>query len=180
MKGIVFSLLEQVVSAEHGERTWDTVLDGAGLDGVYTAVGNYPDEELSRLVAVAAATLQIDGNEVLRWFGRSALPLFADRYPDVFAGHSSARSLILTLNDVIHPEVRKLFPGAYTPEFDFDASETDRLTLGYMSERHLCAFAEGLVLGAADHFGETATVEHRLCMNRGDERCVLVCVFGTG
>lgn len=178
MKGIVFSVLEQVVVAEHGERTWDGLLEAAGVDGAYTAVGSYPDEELSRLVRAAAAALRVDGDEVLRWFGRSAMPLFADRYPHVFEGHTSARALVLTLNDVIHPEVRKLFPGAYVPEFDFTSSEADRLVLGYRSERRLCAFAEGLLHGAADHFREMVTVEHAQCMKRGDDRCVLNCIFG--
>lgn len=180
MKGIVFSLLEQVVIAEHGERAWDALLDAAGVDGAYTAVGSYPDEELSRLVAAAGTSFNVSGDAVLRWFGRSAMPLFADRYPNFFEGHSSARSLILTLNDVIHPEVRKLFPGAYVPEFDFDTSDENRLALGYVSERRLCSFAEGLVLGAGDHFAELVDVSQSLCMKQGDDRCVLVCVFDEG
>ena len=47
------------------------------------------------------------------------MPLFAVRYPQFFEPHDCTRSFVLTLNDIIHPEVRKLYPGADVPEFDF-------------------------------------------------------------
>lgn len=177
MKGIVFRLLEEVVVDEFDERTWDALLSGADLEGSYTAVGSYPDEELFSLVAQASAATGMSADDVVIWFGRRAIPRFRDRYPSFFEGHTSARSMVLSLNDVIHPEVRKLFPGAYVPEFDFDEVGDDGIRLGYQSTRKLCSFAEGLILGAADHFGEQVDVAHELCMKRGDDRCVLVCRF---
>ena len=38
MKGIIYNLLEEVVSAEHGEDTWDALVDAAGVDGIYTSL----------------------------------------------------------------------------------------------------------------------------------------------
>jgi hypothetical protein len=125
------------------------------------------------LVEAAAKKLNTSGDDILIWFGRSAMPLLAKRYPEVFEGHDNARSFILTLNDVIHPAVRKLFPGAYVPEFDYDASKPDGVTLSYASKRQLCRFAEGLAQGAADHFGEEATVVHERCTKQGDPACVI-------
>ena len=49
--------------------------------------------------------------------------------------------------------------------------------MGYRSPRKLCSFAEGLLLGAADHYGEKLTIEQPLCMKRGDDRCVLEIEF---
>lgn len=177
MKGVVFTLLQQVVTDEYGEATWDGLIDAAGVTGAYTSVSTYPDEEMDALVAAAASALGMPGDEVLTWFGRRCMPLFAATYPAVFEGHGSARSLVLALNDVIHPEVRKLFPGAYVPEFDYDASSPDGLTISYSSKRRLCSFAEGLIHGASDHFGEIATVVHRRCMKAGDPTCEITCTF---
>jgi hypothetical protein len=178
MKGIVFNLLEQVVTDEYGAPAWDSVLDAAGLDGSYTAVGSYDDAELGRIVSAASVALETDPDALVRWFGGRALPLLHDRYPQFFRPHSDARSFILTLNDVIHPEVRKLFPGADAPEFAFDTSDPNVLVLSYVSSRGLCSFAEGLVDGAASQFGERVEIEQRECTKRGDERCVLACTFG--
>lgn len=176
MKGVVFNLLEKVVTEKYGEETWDTLLDSTGQEGAYTAVGSYPDEEFSSLVGAASAELEVPADDLVRWFGRSSLPLLRERYP-VFFNHQSTRSFILTLNDVIHPEVRKLFPGADVPDFDFDSPSEDQVALGYRSPRKLCSFAEGLIEGAAEYFGEEVSMEQLQCMKRGDEKCLIVCSF---
>jgi hypothetical protein len=173
MKGIVFNLLEEIVGAEYGEDTWDDLLDDAGLGGSYTSLGNYPDEDLAALMAAAAARLELPADDVVRWFGRNAAPIFKARYPAFFAAHDATRPFVLTLNEIIHPEVRKLYPGADVPVFDFDTSSEEVLVMGYRSARKMCAFAEGLLLGAGDVYGERVTIVQPLCMNRGDDHCRL-------
>ena len=177
MKGVVFNLLEELVRREHGEAAWDGLLDAAGVEGAYTSLGSYPDAELYRLVGAAARALGRPADEVVRWFGRGAFPLLVAHAPEVLRGHTSARSFVLTLNSIIHPEVRKLYPGADVPDFEFDTCNPAVLVMTYRSPRRLCAFAEGLVLGAADRFGETATVTQSACMHRGDPACVLHLAF---
>jgi hypothetical protein len=172
LKGIVFNLLEEIVAAQYGEDTWDDLLDDAGLDGSYTSLGNYADEDLMQLVAAASVRLELPADDFVRWFGRSATPIFKQRYPDLFAPYNSTLPFVLTLNEIIHPEVRKLYPGADVPVFDFDTS-SEVLVMGYSSSRKLCAFAEGLLQGAGDVFGEQVTISQPACMNRGDEQCRL-------
>ena len=177
MKGIVFNIMEQVISDQHGERFWDDVLEAAGSDGVYTAVGTYPHEELISLVGAAAGMLEVSPDDLVQDFGRRAIPHFVERYLHFFTPHADTRSFILTLNEVIHPEVRKLFPGAEAPSFEFSLPNERTVQLAYISTRQLCSFAEGLVLGAADHYGEMVEIRQTSCMKRGDPRCVLVCAF---
>ena len=185
MKGIVFNLLEEVVRREHGEDAWDDLIDEAAVGGAYTSLGNYEDGDLSRLVSAASRSLNRPPYEVVRWFGRKALPLLARKYPSLFERHATTRSFILTLNDIIHPEVRKLYPGADVPEFDFDVSSPDAVVMTYRSARRLCGFAEGLVEGAAAHFRESVVFEQPRCMLRGDPHCIFRISFapldsGTG
>ena len=173
MKGIVFNLLEQVVTRDYGENTWDDLLGSAGLTGAYTSLGSYPDEHLGRLVGAASVALNVPAQDLIRWFGREALPALAQAYPVFFAPHTDTRSFLLTLNDIIHPEVRKLYPGADVPDFDFALLPNGNLKMGYDSHRRLCAFAEGLIEGAAAHFTELVAISQPLCMVRGDARCEL-------
>ena len=180
MKGVVFNLLEEIVSRDYGEDAWDDLLDAAGVDGAYTSLGGYPDEDLSALVAAASKALEMPPEEVVRWFGRNALPLLATNYPQFFDPHDSSRPFVLTLNDIIHPEVRKLYPGADVPVFDFDTSSDEILVMGYTSPRRLCAFAEGLIEGAAEHYRESVSIEQPECMGRGDPKCVLEITFRSG
>lgn len=177
MKGIVFNLLADLVRRDYGEDTWDSLLDATALDGAYTSLDNYPDSDLMKLVGAASTALHVPPDELVRWFGRSALPLLAQKFPAFFAPHPDTRSFLLTLNDVIHPEVRKLFPGADVPEFDYESGPDGGLLMGYRSKRQLCAFGEGLIEGAAAHYKERVTIEQPLCAKRGDAKCVFKVSF---
>jgi len=171
VKGVVFNLLEEFVRRAHGEDAWETLLERAGLDGAYTSLGNYADEELGALVGAASQMLGQTPAAIVRAFGREALPMLAEKYPNFFTPFPSTRAFLLALNDIIHPEVRKLYRDAETPEFDFDATADDVLVMGYASRRRLCEFAHGLIEGAAGHYGDDVTIEQTHCVERGDPRC---------
>ena len=177
MKGIIFNLLEEVVANRYGEDVWDSLLSDAGVDGAYTSLGSYPDAQLFALVGAASAALNLPADAVIRQFGESAIPLLASRYPSFFDGHATTRSFLLTLNDIIHPEVEKLYPGADVPNFAFEEVTDDALVIRYWSSRKLCALAEGFILGAATQYGETAVVDQAVCMHRGADYCLLGCSF---
>jgi hypothetical protein len=171
MKGIVFNLFEEVVRRTYGEDTWDDLLDAANLGGSYTSLGSYDDRDLFRLADAASQRLKMPTYDVVRWLGREAIPLLAQKYPALFDAHTDTRSFVLALNDIIHPEVRKLYPGANVPAFTYDTSSPDVLGMTYQSPRRLCAFAEGLVEGAAAHYGESVVFTQPRCMHRGDASC---------
>lgn len=172
MKGIVFNLLEEVVVTHHGEAAWDGILDDAGLTGSYTSLGSYPDEEIEKLVRAGSAVLRVPPADVLRWFGREAMPLLAKHYPQFFE-RQTTMSFVLSANNIIHPEVRKLYAGAGCPFFHFEQTSDGALLMGYESPRKLCALAHGFIEGAGDLFREVVTVEHAKCMHVGDEKCLL-------
>ena len=179
MKGVIFNLAEHVVTNAYGADTWDTLLDDAGLDGVFTTLGSYPDEQLVALVGAASGRLGVPPTEVVRAIGEGALPILAERYPAFFAPHTSTRPFLLTLNDIIHPEVRKLYPGADVPEFGFEEQGDDVLLLDYRSHRQLCSLAEGFIAGAARHYGQSVVIDQLSCMLKGADACMLHCTFSS-
>lgn len=177
MKGIIFNLVQEVVTDTYGPDTWDELLDSADLDGAYTSLGSYADADLFALVGAASTALGMPPNDVVRSLGEGAIPLLADRFPEFFKPHVNTTTFLLTLNDIIHAEVRKLYPDADLPEFEFSGVGADEVTLGYQSGRQLCALAEGFIVGSARHFGETPTIDQPECMHRGDDRCLIHCRF---
>ncbi len=177
MKGTIFNLLEDMIEGEGGPQAWDDLLEAAGVDGGYSALGDYPDAELMALVAACSSASGRTEFDVTRSFGEFALLGLAERYPAFFTPHSRTRDLLVTLNDVIHPEVRKLHPAARPPLFGFRSSGDDQLTLVYRSERRLCGFAEGMVAGAAVHFDESVRIVHSTCVHTGADECHLDITF---
>lgn len=173
MKGIIFNLLEEVVSSHHGEAAWETLLEKAGVDGVYTSLGSYPDSEIETLVATAGTMLGIPREECLRWFGCEAMPLLSQRFPAFFKNHRTTIPFVVSVNDIIHPEVRKIHPDAHCPTFRFEHTADGALQMGYKSPRQMCALAQGFIEGAAHYFNEQAHVEHLRCTAKGDAECLL-------
>lgn len=177
MKGIIFNLAEEVVVREHGKDVWDAVLDGAGVSGSYTSLGSYPDADLVAIVGAAARLLGAPEAGVLRHVAQGAIPLLAERYPHFFTPYADGRDFVLTLNDIIHPEVRKLYPGADVPDFTYELGAADEVTLRYASSRRLCTLAEGFIAGVATHYGQRVEIDQPQCMHRGDPACLLHCEF---
>lgn len=181
MKGIMFNLLEEVVTAHIDDRTWDRILESAGADGAYTSLGNYPDEEFTRLLGALSRHSDKTDRDTLKWFGQYSMPFLAQRYPEFFTAHTGMRPFLLSLNDVIHAEVRKLYPGAEVPVFEFETpagtAAHDTLIIHYRSKRRLCPLAEGFIAGASSHYGERVTVTQQSCMLDGARACALVCHF---
>lgn len=173
VKGVIFNLLEQVVSDAHGPKTWELLLRDTGLDGTYTSIGSYPDEDLLALVRAGSNRLGVAEGDLIRWFGEASLPLLAERYPEFFEDHTSLSTFLPTLNDVIHAEVRKLYPEAVVPVFGFVETTPDRVVMTYDSPRRMCPLAEGFIDGAAEYFDEKVDIEQPECMLRGDAHCII-------
>jgi len=181
MKGIIFNLLEEVVTKELGEDAWDAILVSAGAEGAYTSLGNYPDQEFANLIGALSQRTGQNCREALKWYGHHSMPFLALRYPEFFSQHQNLRSFLLSLNDVIHAEVRKLYPGADVPVFEFETPAGDAahttLIIHYRSKRKLCPLAEGFIAGAADQFREQVEVTQPSCMLDGAAECQFRCQF---
>lgn len=158
MKGLVFNVAEEVITELYDADVWDTLLESAGLDGAYTSLGNYEDAEIEALVAAAASLLDFDIEDTWRVLGRHMLPRFVERVKDVAAEFDGGEQLLRSVNDIIHPNVKVLYPDAAPPIFKF--SDTDAgLLVRYQSDRGLAALAEGLIIGTGDLYGELVEVE---------------------
>lgn len=177
MTGIIFNLLEEAVARRFGAEAWQRMLAHVGSGG-YLPFDRYPDNELFALLEALPVGDEMSSPDRLRWFGRAAVPLLAERYPMIFRPHRSAESFLLTLNEILHPGGPPA--GATGGPLDLEVLESDpgaELVLGYRSTRRLCALAEGFVTGAADYFGEAVVIHQPRCMLDGEERCALVCRF---
>ncbi|MGH9034165.1 MAG: heme NO-binding domain-containing protein [Acidimicrobiia bacterium] len=177
MTGIIFNLLEEAVIRRFGAGAWAAMLAHVGSSG-YLPFDRYPDEDLFVLLEALPVDIETSAPERLRWFGRAAVPLLAERYPMIFAPHRSAESFLLTLNQLLHPGGPPA--GAQNGPLDLEVLESGPdadLVLGYRSTRRLCALAEGFVTGAADWYGERVRIVQPRCMLEGEERCALVCTF---
>lgn len=172
MKGIIFNVVEEVVEETFGLAAWDQIVARAGVDGAYTSLGSYPDDEVAALVASAAEVAGTTEHDVLVLVGRRGFAKLAGRHSYLLDSMESWRAVLDQLDGIIHPEVRKIYPDAQVPSFQAEA-DSDEIVLEYRSKRSLCALAEGLALGLGDWFGAELDIRHDTCVRRGDDVCSL-------
>ena len=177
MKGVVFNLLNELVEEKFGFVAWENMLEAAGSDGVFIEAETYPDELVVNLVTAANKLTDTPVPDLLRTFGEFMAPAFARNYPVFFENQDSLKSFLLTVDRVIHVEVRKLYPEAHLPEFNYRDEQDNELTMLYKSPRKLCHLAEGLIAGCAKHFDQPYELKHEVCMHKGSDECRLELQF---
>jgi hypothetical protein len=159
MKGVIFNIVEEIVIELYDADTWDALLDAANSDGVFTALGDYPSSELVAIVMAASEATGLAPADVLELVGRRAFPKLLERMPEASRPPlSDPFTFLRGVNDIIHPEVRKLYPDSVPPAFEF-ADVDGALQLTYRSKRGMQSLAEGLMYGVGDMHGVELSIE---------------------
>lgn len=179
MKGVVFNVFESFVDETFGEDAFDALVAQCPLHTrePFVGPGTYPDADLIALVTKACTVHGLEPEAALRVFGAYLFGALAARYPGFLEG-KEAKTFLLSVHDVIHVEVRKLYPEAVTPSFTYEDTGPDTLTMRYTSERKLCHLMEGLLAGTAEHFGTSIDARQATCMHEGADVCTFHLRFG--
>lgn len=173
MKGIIFNALEEFVNENFGEGTFDFLVEKSLPDkeDTYVGPGTYSDEELFKIVETAVEVKNLDLEETLKGFGVFLFTILAGKYPQFLEPFDNAKDFIKTVHDIIHVEVRKLFPEAETPSFSFFNESKNTISLRYESKRKLFTLAEGLIEGAGNYYNQKITI-NRSDTNTDQGYCV--------
>ncbi len=172
MKGVLFNVVEEAITSAWGRQTWDDLLNACALEGSYTPVGSYPEADLVTLVNALAGRMNSTTDDVMRTLGRLSFEPLLSRAPALVCEPTSLREFLPMLNGLIHADVLNLYPGATLPRFVL-RDNGDDVEMDYLSVRNLCKLAEGLIIGVADFYGETVSVDQPSCKRRGDSRCTI-------
>lgn len=180
MKGIVFTLLNELIEEKFGPETWERALEMAkpASEGIYTAGDTYPESELIALVGALSELTNIPPNELITVYGEFMFHKFAERYPALVPDNLNLKHFLQTIDDVIHVEVLKLQPSAELPKFTYEDPAPNELVMIYRSPRKLCPLAKGLIQGAAQHYNEKVSIKEPICMHKGADCCRLELLFG--
>ena len=176
MKGAVYIAFNEIVENDIGLDTWETLLQQVKppSEGIYTSVEDYPDQELFALVEKLSELVQQPITELVRHFGRYLFAALSTKYPMFVEGEADFFQFLINIDDVVHKEVRKLYESPNLPDLRCDPPQGNTLVMHYHSPRKLCILAEGLIAGAAQHYGVDYELSHNPCMHEGAEECRLV------
>jgi len=154
MKGIILSEFIEFIEQQLGESAAQKIIDQSDLEsgGAYSRVGMYDYQELIRLLTNTASQSKCDANELLDSFSHHLFSMFKRDYSMFFEGVNNAAQMLMQIDNHIHVEVKKLYPDAELPSFNY-TQKGNQLTLHYASPRPLALVAQALVKACLAFFG---------------------------
>ncbi len=175
MKGAIFTGFAEYVEKEFGLTAWLKTLDSCELEsnGEYLSTELYEDIEFKVLADTLGNIVGVDREYLFRGFGEFFFPVLMSLGLPHVKEIDNLFDFMRAVDSVIHIEVQKSDPLAYTPKLLYDQPQDNVLIIRYMSHRQMCHFAEGLILGAATHFKQHANIHQTKCLCKGDEHCLI-------
>ncbi|MCG8337218.1 MAG: heme NO-binding domain-containing protein [Proteobacteria bacterium] len=160
MKGIVFVEYLQMVEEVFSEELAFEMITNCDLPsgGSYTRVGTYDFSEMQQMVGELSRLTEMPVNDLLNAFGKHLFGVFHKSYPQFFEAVSNSFEMLEQVHDVIHEEVKKLYPDAQLPSFAYNHPNEETLEMVYSSSRRLSPFALGLIQSCIAHFKEDIEV----------------------
>lgn len=180
MKGVVFNYLEEFVVENYGLEPWEKLLAKCPLKsgGVFVGPSTYPDVDFLAIVSAALKEFEMSQELLLEKFGKALFVKLARDFPVFLEGHVHPKSFLLSVESVIHVEVKKLMTESSLPEFIYFDTQEDQLGIEYRSKRRLCPLMKGILMGVAEHFKTDMNIEHPECLHSAGSRCLFSIEFG--
>lgn len=171
MKGIVFTEFLEMVENTFGLETVDYIIYKSDLksEGAYTSVGTYDFFEMLSLISNLSEKVNIPVNELIYAYGLYFFSVLAKNHSNIMDLYETPFDMISSIENHIHVEVRKLYPGAELPTFKIIKKEEDFIELIYYSDRGLYMFAKALMEKTFEHFNKQAKIEFELLKDNGSE-----------
>ena len=155
MKGIILAEFIEYIELELGELAAQKIIDNSNLasEGAYSRVGLYDYQELISLLTNAASESQQEAETLLDGFSNHLFLMFKKDYSMFFKDVDNAAHMLMQIDNHIHVEVKKLYPDAELPSFEYKLNDNE-LSLYYSSPRPLALVAHALVKACLHFFGD--------------------------
>ena len=182
MKGIVFTEFLEMVEEEFGIEVVDHILNESKLqsEGIYTSVGTYDFIEMQSLLINLSKKVAIPLDDLIYSYGLYFFNTLIKVHPGIFALYKDPIELLSSIENHIHVQVRKLYPGAELPTFKIEKKTEDQLEILYFSERAMYMFAKALMEKTFEHYDQASKIRLEKIENNGTKvRFLISKKYGT-
>lgn len=171
MKGIVFTEFLEMVEEKFGIETLDYIIYNQELKskGIYTTVGTYDFVEMLILISNLSEKVKIPIQDLIYEYGLYFFNILTNNHSDIFEIYKTPMDLLESVENHIHVEVRKLYPGAELPTFKIVRQKDNEMEMIYYSERSLYMFAKALIEKTFEHYNKNSIITYEVLKNDGSE-----------
>ena len=164
MKGVVFTEFLEFIEEKFGFDISDDMIEKSqtSTGGVFTQAGNYPFNDMVNLVKTLSDITQIPFNQLVEAYGEHLFKRLINIYLKPVSIYTNTFDFVSNLENVVHPEVKKLYSDTDLPTFLDPIINENILSIIYISNKPLMDFAKGLIQGCALYYNETIKVEYQI------------------
>ena len=161
MKGHIFNLLETFIEEAAGMEGLEKILAKCSFDtsASFIRTENYPDVMLAELVEHATQHIGISIDEAHFAFGKWLFPRLMNLVPKSFSNFIHPAPFLATLDHIHKVELKKLYPDATPPFFEYQHLGGSDGKVTYESERRMFVLVEGVLQGVAEFFNVDINTE---------------------
>ena len=160
MKGVVFTQFLEMVEDKFGFDINDEMIEKSGVNGIYTQAGNYPVSELLAMVTSLSELTKISVNDLVFTYGVHLFSILTNIYKEPIKRYNNTFEFIANVDNVVHPEVKKLYPDSDLPEFELVSIDDNEIKIVYKSNKPLMDLAKGLMTGCSQYFNENIEISY--------------------
>jgi hypothetical protein len=172
MHGYIFLEVEKFVTTVLGAAAWRKVTAQAGLaERKYLNGLDYPDEEVVALVIAAHQITEMPVPDILQAFGKFLGADLFKAFRPLIDPRWRTLEFLENVEATIHRVVRQRSAKSKPPALHCTRQSRSEVLIEYSSARRLCHLAKGIVLGVAEHYGDTVALTEETCMLNGDPHC---------
>lgn len=159
MKGVVFTQYLEMIEEKFGFDVSDDMIEKSGVSGIYTQAGNYPATDLLAMVSALSQITGIAVADLVFSYGEYLFEILIKIYPEPIKRYNSSFEFISNVENVVHPEVKKLYPDSELPTFELLEKTDNKMVIVYKSSKPMMDFAKGLMVGCGKHYKENLEVD---------------------
>lgn len=179
MQGSIYTSFSEMVIEQMGMTVWNELIEKVKprSEGIYTNGMQYDDSEIMSFVSALSEITKVEAPTLVRTFGEYLFIHLYNSSPTNLSHIDNLKDFLSSIDNVIHKEVKRVYPQAYLPTFEYSETPNGDLVMYYQSKRKLCHLSEGLITSAAKHFNQPIKIAHPVCMHDGAEKCKLIISF---
>lgn len=162
MRGVIFTELIEFVEEALGFEVADKMIEKAhlGNEGVFSQGGNYPFNDMQKILMALSEITGKKPNELLYLFGKHLFSILVRIYGHNIKNIGNSLDFIDSVDKLVHAEVKKLYPDAELPTFTTIEKNSNLLIMIYKSEKRLESFAHGLIVACGKYFDDELNVSY--------------------
>lgn len=164
MKGVVFTEFIEFIENKFGFDVCDEMIEKSqtSTNGVFTQAGNYPFSDMFSLIKNLSQITQIAVPDLIQAYGEHLFGMLIKIYPKPVTIYDNSFDFIAHVEEVVHPEVKKLYPDSDLPTFETISKSDKTLKIKYISTKPLMDFAKGLMIACGKHYNENLNVTYEV------------------